>query len=151
MIAAWMASKLASVQISITATKPSEPNPMAAAAHISGRRAPRGRGDLANGKADQAQPQRLLQDHAGNRAIAGADQFQHGDFADLADGHGVDDEGDDRGADDRQDDQEHPDLPRRVGDQLVDQDLFHLRAGIDRQALPAPDRGGDGHRDRHPA
>ena len=102
-------------------------------------RRPEGGGDLADHEADQPQPQRLLQDHAGDGAVARADQLQHGDLADLAQRHGVDDEGDDGGADDGQNDQEHADLPGRGGDQLGDQDLLHLRARVGLQALPAAD------------
>jgi hypothetical protein len=121
-----MASRLASEQIAITARNPRTESAGSSSTYFGKNGAQKARGDLAHGKADQAQPERLLQDHAGNRAVAGADQFEHSDLADLADGHGVDDEGDDRGADDRQDDQEHCDLPRRIGDHLLDQDLLHL-------------------------
>ncbi len=61
-------------------------------------------------KADQAQAERLLQNHPGDRPVACTDELEHRDLADLAHGHGVDDEGDDGRADHGQDDQEHADL-----------------------------------------
>ena len=74
-------------------------------------RSPCSRGHLADDETDQTQPKRLLQDHSGNRAVARADQLEHRDFADFAQSHRVDNEGDDGGADDRQDHQKHGDLP----------------------------------------
>jgi hypothetical protein len=93
----------------------------------------KGGGDLAHHKADHAQCQRLLHDHCGDGAVARSDQLQHRDLADLVHGQRVDDERDDRGADDGQDHQEHADLLGRGGDQLADQNAFHLRARVDGQ------------------
>jgi hypothetical protein len=138
-----MASVLASAQITITMTKPRTASGLQQHVLREHRRPQRG-GGLADDEADQPQAQRLLQDHAGDGAVARADELEHRDLADLAQRHGVDDEGHDGRADDGQDHQEHADLLGRGGDQLGDQDVFHLRAGVHLQVLPAAD--GFGHR-----
>jgi hypothetical protein len=107
-----MASVLASAQITITATRPRTASPDSSSTYFGKTGAQNGGGHLADDEADQAQAHRLLQDHAGDRAVARADQLEHRDLADLAQRHRVDDEGDDGGADDGQDHQEHADLPR---------------------------------------
>ena len=43
----------------------------------------------------------------------------------------------------RQNGLKHCDLSGGVGDQLLDKDLLHLSPGINSQALPTADRGGD--------
>ena len=137
-----MASRLASTQMTIDDGE--------AARRIAGQeqdvlgkdRRPEGGDGLAHHEADQPQPHRLLQDHPGDGAVAGADELEHGDLADLAQGQGVDDEGDDGGADHREDDQEHDDLTGRGGDELGLEDLLHLGAGVDLEALPAADLPG---------
>ena len=102
------------------------------------RRPERG-GELAHEEANEAQSQRLLHDHRGDGSIARADQLQHGDLFDLAEGHGVDDEGHDGRANDRQNDEKQGDLPGGGGDQLCHQDLFHVGVGVRGQVLPALD------------
>ena len=82
----------------------------------------------------------MLHDQSDDCVVLGANQFEHGDFADLPKGQGVDDEGYDGRADNRKNHQEHENLFGRGGDQFADQDLLHLVAGIDRQAFPAADR-----------
>ena len=130
---------LASAQITITSTAPSTASPGQQQHVFREDRRPQRGGDLADDEADHAQAQRLLQDHAGDGAVARADQLEHRDLAHLAQRHRVDDEGDDGGADDGEDDQEHDDLLGRGGDQLGDEDLVHVGPRVRLQVLPAPD------------
>ena len=127
------------MQISITATRPRTRRRAPAARTWEDRRPQRG-AVLPTTKPIRPEPQRLLQDHPGDGAVAGADELEHRDLADLVQRHGVDDEGHDGGADHREDDQEHADLACRGGDQLGDEDFFHLRAGEHLEVLPAADR-----------
>jgi len=68
------------------------------ATHIwENRRHQQGSGDLAHHEADHTQSDGLLHDHGGNGPVASADQLEHRDFTDLAEGQGVDDEEGDNG------------------------------------------------------
>ena len=136
-----MAMMLESMQITTTATNPITES-SGSQQYIFGenRRHHQGGRDLAHHEADHTQGDGLLHDQTDNGAIFGADQFEDGNLTNLAEGQGVDDEGDNGRADNRKDHQEHADLFGRGGDQLADEDLLHLAAGVDRQALPAADR-----------
>ena len=74
---------------------------------------------------------------------AGADQFQHSDFSNLAQRSCVDDKGDNCGTDNPENDQEHPYLLADCGYQFATRIYFHLVTGVGLQMLPAFDFFGD--------
>jgi hypothetical protein len=82
--AARIASVLASAQITSTATSPATASPGSSSTYFGNAGAQKVAEILPTDEADQAQAQRLLQDHAGDGAVARADQLEHRDLADLA-------------------------------------------------------------------
>jgi hypothetical protein len=125
-----MASVLANAQITMTPPPDRAPQCPGTSSTYLGKAGAISVAEILPTTKPMTQAQRLLQDHAGDGAVLGADELEHRDFADFAQRHRVDDEGDDGGADQRQDGQEHADLPGRGGNELADQDLLHLRARV---------------------
>ena len=88
--------------------------------------------------------QRLLEDESADDAVAGTDELEQRDVADLVERERVDDERDDDGGDDDEQDAEEAELAARLVHHAGEQQVLLLLGGIDGDVRPGAQRAADG-------